>query len=277
MTAAACREGTWTAPGSDRTWSYRYWQPAPARALLVVLHGFGEHGGRYAPVAEDLAEQGIAVAVPDLWAHGRSGGRRGDVGDVGACAEECRALVEAVWRPAWPGGYTLFGHSFGGLLAIAWATAHPQGLRGLVAQSPLLDVAFPLPRLKVLAAKFLAGCCPGARLSLNLDAGALSHDPAVAAGYREDPLVHNSMSARTYQMIWRVRDRVLADAASLRVPTLLLCGGEDRIASAAAAQAWFARLGCEKRLAVFPDAYHELHHEPVRGDVVRLVAEWTRR
>lgn len=276
MTGVRCLEGSWVDPASQRQFGYRCWQPPSPRALLVILHGFGEHGGRYHAVADALAAQGLWVAAPDLRGHGRSAGPRGDIEQVAQYAQESQRMTRELFLPqSGLAQYTLFGHSFGGLLAIRWALDSPPGLRRVVVQSPLLEVGFPLPRWETLAAALLARWWPTRSFSLHLDVTALSRDPTVVQAYRDDPLVHHVMSARTYRSMLQVRDDVVERAASLRPPTLLLCGDADRVVSVEAAQRWFERLRCEKRRVLFPGCYHELHHEPVRDEVLRLVRDWT--
>ena len=268
-------EGDWPSSSSQRL-SYRFWQPPEARALVVIIHGFGEHSGRYQPVAEALAERGIAVAAPDLWGHGRSSGARGDIKDVGRCARDVALMSAQVFRPlAGHDWYVLFGHSFGGLVAIRLALDSPDGLRRLIIQSPLLKAGFPIPAWKITTAKLLAKIWPTASFSTALPVEALSRDPDVLEAYQADPLVHHVMSARAYQAVRQASDDVMARAAGLSIPTLLLYGTEDRIVSIELALRWFERLRCDKRRVEFPGAYHELHHEPVRAEVLRLIQEWT--
>ena len=276
MSEISSQEGSWVEPSSRRALFYRVWRPASPSHLLVVIHGFGEHSGRYQRVAQGLAGEGLCVAAPDLWGHGRSGGRRGDIASVGQCEHDCRAMTEQAFLPmVGQRSYSVLGHSFGGLVAIQWALANPQGLRRVVIQSPLLEAAFPIPRWKVLAAHLLAGCWPTFPFRMNLDVNALSHDPGTVSAYQNDPLVHNAMSARSYMAILQARDDALARAHTMKVPTLLLTGAADRIVSLECAQRWFKLLPCEKQNRTFPGCYHELHHEAVFDDVVRLVREWT--
>lgn len=272
----SCHEASWVDPASDRRVAYRMWQPAAPRALVVIVHGFGEHGGRYAGVADALSAQGLCVAVPDLWGHGRSGGRRGDVVRFADYLEDLRMLTEAVLLPrSGQSHYVVYGHSFGGLVAIHWALMAPPGLRRLIVQSPLLEVGFRVPPWKLLAAHGLARCWPTARLPIQLDVTKLSHDPRVAEAYRNDPLVHNRMSARAYQALRQAQAEAVRLASTVRLPILLLCGAEDRIICVTAAQHWYGQLTCEKQQVMFPGCYHELHVEPVREEVVRLVTGWT--
>ncbi len=272
-------EEIWVGPPGHRPLAFRMRRPAgQGRALVVIVHGFGEHGGRYRPLAEALAGEGFVVAIPDLWGHGRSGGSRGDLGQVEESVRDLQSITEAVFLPrsGLPAPFAVFGHSFGGLLAIVWALSAPQAIRRLVAQSPFLDVGSPIPRWKRASAAWLARWRPTFAFPMDLDAGALSHDPAVVQAYRSDPLVHNRMSVQTYRSILQAQGHAVRRAETLRVPLLLLCGASDRIISVEAARRWFDRVRCEKASVVFPECYHELHHEAVRGEVVRRAAEWLR-
>ena len=264
-------------PQTRRTFHYRIWQAAQPGALLVLIHGFGEHAGRYQRFASGLAEQGLTVAAPDLWGHGRSGGSRGDLGSIARCAAQLRALTHAVFLPRCGSNtYAIFGHSFGGLVAIQWGLDYPE-VRRIVVQSPLLAVGFRIPRWKELAASVLGWCCPHCALAMNLDARALSRNPAVVEAYRTDPLVHNRMSAGTYRAMLRARDEAMRRAATLRSPVLLLCGAADRIVSVDVATRWLGQVECETHQRTFPACYHELHHEPVAAEVVHLVCQWVLR
>ena len=275
MSETAAQDGSWRDPSTGLTLRYRSWRPSSVKAVLVILHGFGEHGGRYEALASSLALRDIWVAAPDLPGHGRSAGKRGDLAQMARCVQQLWTMTQEIFLPA--AGltrYSLFGHSFGGLLAILWTMQNPPNLNRVVLQSPLLEVGFPIPWWKTTAAGLVAGWWPTATFSTSLDVGALSHDPAVVQGYRADPLVHYVMSARTYFAILAARDQALDGTAAIRRPVLMLTGGEDRIVSVEAARRWFDRISGEKQQVVFPGAYHELHHESVREDVVRLVCDW---
>lgn len=274
MSGFSYREGQWRSTASGHALFYRLWQPEAPRAALVLIHGFGEHAGRHAQTAETLARAGIAVAAPDLWGHGRSEGPRGHV-DLPWCLADLQRLTQEIFLPALGcSNYALMGHSFGGLLAIAWALSHPPILTRLIVESPLLEVGFPIPWWKAAAGAILSVLWPKCPLSSDLDISALSHDPAVVKAYREDPLVHGTITAATYRGTISLRDHVMRKAAQLKTPTLLLTAGTDRIVSVEAERRWYAKLTCEKRQREFPDSFHELHHETVREEVFDLIREW---
>lgn len=274
MSGTTYREGQWRSAASGQQLFYRLWQPASPRAALVLVHGFGEHAGRHAQTAEAMAEAGIAVAAPDLWGHGRSEGPRGHVSLPWCLADLQRLTHDALLPALGSTRYALMGHSFGGLLAIAWALSNPPQLTRLVVESPLLEVGFPIPWWKAAAGAALSVLWPKCPLSSDLDLSALSHDPAVVKAYREDPLVHGLITAATYRGTIHLRDHVMHRAPQLKTPTLLLTAGTDRIVSVEAERRWFAQLECEKRQREFPDSFHELHNETVREEVFDLIRQW---
>lgn len=275
MSMGSCLEGSWVEPSSNRTFSYRHWTPPSPRALLVVIHGFGEHGGRYHPFAQALAAYHISVAIPDLLGHGRSEGQRGDIEHVELHATHVLSMTNDVFLPAsGQQTYVLFGHSFGGLVAILCALRTPPHLQRLVVQSPLLDVGFPIPWWKTLSASILARCRPTYSFPMDLDVQMLSHDPTIVQAYRTDPLVHNAMSARTYCTFLEARAKAMRQACACSTPLLMLCGERDRMISVNAARRWFDQVQSEKRCVIFPGCYHELHHEAVQNEVVRVIANW---
>ena len=275
MSGAAAEQGSWRDPATGANMAYRSWRPSSVKALLVLLHGFGEHGGRYESFASSLTARGIWVAAPDLPGHGRSGGRRGHIPQPAVCLQQLMTMTNHIFlQAAGLARYTVFGHSFGGLLAILWAMQNPPALQRVILQSPLLEVGFPIPWWKTSAAQALAGWWPTAAFSTNLDASALSHDPAVVQGYQTDPLVHHVMTAKTYCATLQAKARACDGTASVRRPVLLLTAGADRIVSVEAARQWFERLAGEKEHVAFPGAYHELHHEGACEEVIRLVSGW---
>jgi alpha-beta hydrolase superfamily lysophospholipase len=278
MTELRTFEDRWTPPGSSRSIAYRMWYPEQVQGAVLLLHGFGEHGGRYDAMGRALAARGLGLAVPDLWGHGRSGGRRGEIEDLPAMVDALHGLLREVLLPVLGGSeeYALIGHSFGGLLALQWALARRAGLRRLVLLSPLLEVGFPIPAWKSAAAAVCGVCAPRARLTLGLDVRALSHDEAVVHAYKRDPLVHNLMTAGTYRSLLRTRARAVRDAEALETPVLLAYGGADRIISTRVAQQWFDRVRCPKQVHRFDGAFHELHHEPVREELYGLIEAWIR-
>lgn len=268
------REEFWRNPANGHTLFARIWEPAPARAWLILVHGFGEHSGRYGRLAQAIASHGWAVACADLWGHGRSEGQRGDIERFEEYLRDLEALANHCLASREPSSYAVFGHSFGGLLAARWAQRRPEGLGSVILQSPLLEVGFPLPRWKETLVNQGARWCPRLSLSLGVNPAWLSHDPQIVQGYQRDPLVHNRITLRSASALRASMRQALDDARQIRVPTLLLYGAEDHVVSVAACRRFYERLACDKRVVNFPACYHELHHEATRPTVAEEVVHW---
>lgn len=264
-------------PEDGRGLFYRLWEPASSHALLVVVHGFGEHSGRYDALGGLLAEQGLAVACPDLFGHGRSDGRRGDMALVSRYLDDLNALTAHLTAQLRQERLAVFGHSFGGLVALHWALQAPPILRCVVLQSPLFQVGFPVARWKTGLAALLERVAPMLAMPTGLDPRRLSHNPRIVQRYQEDPLVHRCITLRGYRNLQTAMAQGREQAARLTHPTLMLVGGDDRIVSPAACRAIFAQLTCEKRLAEFPGCYHELHHEAVGPQAAQLITQWVQQ
>lgn len=271
-------DATWTHSLTRHTLFYRLWHASPAHALLVLVHGFGEHGGRYEELAEAFARHGLSTACLDLWGHGRSSGSRGDIERFEAYLEDLDGFLDqpavrgarASERPA------LLGHSFGGLLAVHWALRHPEAIRCLILQSPLLGVGFPVPAWKERLADGVRRVVPRLGFPMGLDPAWLSRDPEVGVRYRQDPFVHHRITARAYAAMREAMREAMTRAPQLEVPTLILSGTGDRVVSLQACQEFVGRLRAPKRVMTFVGAYHELHHESVHSEVVDAVLQWVR-
>lgn len=271
-----CQAGSWTNPQTAHTLYFRLWEPPDGvRHWLILIHGFGEHGGRYDTFVQMVTEQGIGVACADLWGQGRSGGRRGDIERLEQYVDDLEAWVEhllAQERISKP--LSIFGHSLGGLLAGLWLLRRAERFACAVIQSPLLGIGVPVPAWKRRLADWIGRRWPTVALPIGLDPTWLSRDPAIVRAYRRDPLVHGQMTARCYHSLHEAMSRLLAQASQLSVPVLLLTGQADRVISHAACQRFFDALHGEKRHIAFPDCFHELHHEPVLDEIIRLIVQW---
>jgi lysophospholipase len=264
-----------------------YWQAmlpggGQPRATVAVVHGLGEHLGRHLALARFLASEGYAVVLSDLRGAGRSGGRRGHVDRFSDYMGDLKALLDvATSRDGLPevgplpAPVVVYGQSMGGLLALAFALAYPGSVKGVIAASPALGQRLKLPFWKEALAWLLAGLAPGLRLPTGLPLENLAHDPQVAAEYRADPLCFDRGSARWYQELKRTRAEVLAQAATVRRPVLLIQGGADRIVDPELTEAFYARLSTAgSRFLRYEEAFHEVFREACGDAARREVAAW---
>jgi alpha-beta hydrolase superfamily lysophospholipase len=260
-----------------------YWQAwlpdEPPRALVLLLHGAGEHSGRYDHVADALIADGYAVYALDHRGHGHSDGPRAVLDRMASAVVDVETLrVLALDRHPQVPVYVL-GHSMGGTVALAYALSHQRdaaggGLAGLILSGPLAALeAAPAPML--LAGRVLSRLAPRLPL-ISIDASLVSRDPAVVEAYVQDPLVHHGkLPARTVGELAGTVARFPESVGILRLPTLILYGTEDRLAPPAGSQMLGERMGSEDLTVIaYPGLFHEIFNEPERDEVLAEVRDW---
>ena len=257
--------------------SVRQWLVSTSKRTIVLVHGGGEHSGRYEETARRLNQEGFSVVAPDLRGHGRSPGQRGHVlrfeeylEDVAACLARD---VPADQRPP-----ILLGHSLGGLVCTYYAIAHPEMIRCLVLSSPLWGLNVPVPAWKHAVACSLSTVWPSFAMRRPVHAGeVLSHDPQVKTSYLNDPLVHFTVSCRFYTEMRARLEQLPRVLPQFTVPVLVLQAGEDRIASADATRQLFSLVGsAQKRLIVYDGLYHEILNEVEKERAIQDLVTWVR-
>lgn len=246
----------------DGAWC-RYDIEAP-RGLVLLVHGQGEHMGRYSHVAAHLNHAGFAVHTFDLRGHGLSGGTRGHTMSWADYLDDVDRNLRLA-REAVPGvPWFLLGHSMGGLVAIRWAQERPQALpSALIVSNPLLQLAFEVPKLKATVGRWMSDIWPSLALPTGLDANGLCHDQAVVQAYKSDPLVHDKASSRWFTSMTDAMAKSHTHARDLMLPVLTLIGASDPIVAAAGAERFHQAVGsADKRKEVWPHMFHEIFNEP---------------
>lgn len=272
------RETRGTVPGWDGTPLYRVaWEVPEPRALLLLSHGMGEHAGRYATFARDLAAAGISTHALDHRGNGRSPGRRGHVRRFRELVDDLEAFRREVVAPG--GGPAppvfLLGHSLGGLVALRHLEAYAEAQwAGAILSSPALAVAVEAPRWKVAVAHALSPVLPALPFTNEIDPAVLTRDRAVADAYRHDPLVHPYVTPRLYTEMVRAMRLAVQERARIRTPLLFVVPGEDRVVRSAATEAFARSLTGDVTLRRYEGFFHECFNEPERDRVVRDVVAW---
>lgn len=252
------------------------------KAAVCLVHGLGEHVGRYAHVAQALNDAGYAVLGFDQRGHGKTPGRKGVTPPFDRLLDDIQLLLDEAGQ-RFPGrARFLYGHSMGGNLVLNYALRRKPGagdVAGVVATSPGLRTAFKPPAAKVAAGKILYRLAPNMVMPNGLELAAISRDSSVVQAYIADPLVHDKMSARLGLDILQQGEWALAHAAQFpRIPLLLVHGACDRLTSAAATEAFAGRVQAaghgECTLKIWPDCYHETHNEPEKARVIQYMIEW---
>lgn len=232
---------------------------AQVRGSVVVMHGLGEHSGRYRALAQFFNGCGLSVRCYDHRGHGKSEGTRGDVIHGDPLVQDAQILIEN-FSADFAEPPFLFGHSMGGLFAARFALSGLAPLRGLILSSPALAVKMSAFERKLL--KVLYAIAPSFGVPNGLSTKYLSHDPRVVEAYEADPLVHGRISPRLLSSMLAAMAYCLEHAHELSMPTLMLAAGDDHLVDCEGSKRFFARIPAGvAQLQIYPQLYHEIFNE----------------
>ena len=252
-------------------------QPVVAKGVVVLVHGLGEHGGRYKEnVIPLLVETGFAVIAFDNFGHGKSGGKRGHCPSYGALLDLLETMIEKANEHFKNLPLFLYGHSMGGNLVLNYGLRHKESrIQGIVATSPYLRLAFKPPLWKMVLGKLMLGIWPSLTMPSGLDPKGISRITEEVKSYLEDPLVHDKVSPMFSFPIMEAGDWAIANASRLKVETLLLHGMADPIIDFRGTEE-FHRNSKKTTLKLFEGGYHELHHDACKNEVLSTIQIWLR-
>jgi alpha-beta hydrolase superfamily lysophospholipase len=254
------------------------WRPAgTTRAVLVNVHGIGDHSSLYPMLPGHFVPRGWSVHTYDLRGNGRSPGPRGHIERWSQLRDDLNRFLAVVRDEESGLPLFLLGNSLGGLVVLDYAFHHPNGLRGVIA------IAAPLGRIGtpgwlLTLGRALSHIWPGFTLDTGLDLSGLSRDPAVGDAIVSDPLFHRKASARLAAEVLRTARDLRLNAARFPVPLLLLHGAEDRMVFPEGTRAFFDAVGQpDKDYLEYPGAFHallaDIGHERVLADLERWMGE----
>lgn len=248
-------------------------ETAPIANVLLV-HGLGEHCGRYSHVFEFLADNQIAVYSFDQIGHGRSDGKRGNMklADTWQLMDHFISSIHTA-DPKVP--LFLYGHSLGGNIVLSYAYQWPESLTGVIATSPGIGLANPIPGFLMGIIGLVAKILPGITISNGIKPSDLSQDDQVIQAYVQDPLVHDRISlGLAYDMVTTGKNLVLTDEPFPR-PLLLMQGSADKVVDTEAVSQ-FAKSKASEKLTyhAFQNGYHELQNEPFKEEILNIILDW---
>lgn len=272
--STATREGRLpSADGTQLHW--RAWEVNAPKATFAVVHGLGEHSGRYQRFAQAMADRGCSTFAVDLRGMGASEGARGHVERWQDWVQDAAALVAMVQDHPSAGEVVPVGHSFGGVVLLSAVIQEAVLARRFVVSNPALIPKVRIPGWKSSLGRMTSRLVPRLTLNNEVDPGAVSRDPEVVAAYRSDPLVHSKISSRLFTE-WRAASAdVLARAAQIRTPFLVILSQEDRLIDPEGGRR-LARLaaGAPAQLREYPGRYHEPFNDLDSGQVFDDLARW---
>lgn len=253
---------------------YQSWTGPKPRATLVLTHGIAEHSEPYHELAIDLVPKGWDLYAFDLRGHGRSDGRRGYIDDFHRFSRDLDKFVRhlrsgPLEKSALP--IVMVGHSMGGLITLRYLVDHGEAAPAVAAvlSSPALGISMPIPALKEFAAGLLLKYLPQATLPNAIPYDKLTHVEAKWKSYPSDVLRHDKISPAMYFGMLEGAEKVSENAARVKMPTLIVAAGDDRIVSRPAIEVFFPKIGAEKkRLIIYENSYHEVLNDIERERVL---------
>jgi alpha-beta hydrolase superfamily lysophospholipase len=250
------------------------WSPESPKAVVVLIHGHGEHTGRYAHVAAAYGAAGYALLGFDLRGHGKSEGQRGHTPSYQAILDDMTDFIgQACERyPNLP--VFLYGHSMGGNLVANYVLRFKPSIKGALVTSPWLRLAFEPPTIQKTLAQVMQSIYPSFSQATGLDATTLSRDQAIVEAYKADPLVHGLTTARAFFCFFEAGFYAIEHAAELTSPMLLMHGTADRLTSAEGSKEFAQKAGKTVTLKLWDGFFHETHNEPEKAQVIQTMLDW---
>ncbi len=251
------------------------WVPnSGVRTVMVLIHGHGEHSGRYEHVANYLSENGIAVIAYDHFGHGKSEFKKGHVPSYEAVLDSIAEVLDRAQREFVGLPVFLYGHSLGGNFVANYALRRSPDIRGVILSAPWLRLSSEPSSTDVMLAKVMIKLFPAYTQSTKLDATGISRDAAEVKRYVDDPLVHDRISPVLFLSSFAAGLWALDHAAEFAYPLLLMHGTKDRITSHEASVEFCSRVNGDVTFCSWEGLFHEMHNEPEQKEVLAMMRDW---
>jgi len=253
-----------------------YWGIAPKRAkgTVVLVHGLGEHSGRYRDFAEFLVSKGWEVRLYDQRGHGKTPGIRSYVEHFQDLVDDLGKVIQTAREDTGKKPF-LLAHSFGGQVAINYLAGHGKEVQGAILSSPNIQLAMKVFWLKRFFGKYLSKVLPSVSIPNDVNPKLISHDPKVVEEYQRDPLVQSRITLRLGDELLENLDKVPAMARQMKLPILIFHGSADGITSVEGSKKFFQNVPSkDKSLKIYPDFFHETLNEIGRKEVYQDVLDW---
>ncbi len=254
------------------------WKPnKKPKAVICMVHGHGEHSGRYDHWAARFNKQNIAFCGFDLRGHGKSDGKRGHcpffpyyINDYNIFQKEVEKLFPNV-------PIVMYGHSMGGAIVLVALLKNMVNVKAAIVTSPWIKLAMTPPNFKILLAKLVKNIVPSLTQKTELNVNHISHDSVEVEKYKNDILVHDKISVAIFMCIYKSGFWILESAKNLKTPLLIMHGSGDEITSHKASIEFADNVGEFAHLKIWDNLYHEMHHEPEREQIFNYEIEWLKK
>ncbi|MFY9616061.1 MAG: alpha/beta fold hydrolase [Candidatus Dormiibacterota bacterium] len=255
---------------------YDVWRPeGEARRLVILVHGFADHSGRFSYLVPHLVARGAVVYAYDQRGQGRSPGKTGHVSNFQRLVDDLDEFVQLATEREAGMPHFLYAHSTGAIAALHYLYEHPLAVEGAVLSSPCLMLTFEPPGWKNTLGRTIGSVVPGFTMQAGFEPGTISRDEQVVADNKVDPLVSQKMTARFYTEVYlKAMPAALARIEQLQTPYLVLQGTEDRLVSPRVADEFEQRAAAHGIVKRYEGGFHESHNDIHREEVFADVDAW---
>lgn len=252
----------------------RAWKVENPKAIIALIHGFGEHSGRYAHFADFFNKNGYSVYALDNRGHGKSEGKRGHTPKYETYLDDIEVFLDYVHAQNKNKEIYLYGHSMGGNLVLNYLLRRKPVVKGVIVTGPWIQLAFEPKPILVTMGKLMRSIVPTFTQSSGLQQEHISKDPKVVEAYKQDPLVHGNISAAASLGLLEAASFLNTYQGEMPVPLLIMHGEDDLITSQPASEAFAKRLKGKVTYKKWEGMYHEIHNEPQQLEVFNYTLGW---
>lgn len=258
----------------DTNFFGQFWKPENTKAVVLILHGLGEHSGRFQEVAENLINEGFGVAAFDHFGHGKTTGKRGHNPGYEKVLDSVGQFLNRTKEVFGDSDVFLYGHSMGGNAVLNYMLSRNNEVKGVIATSAFLKLAFQPPGWKLFLGKIIQKIAPSITLDNEINPSFISRDPKAVNAYKKDALVHRKVSPNFSLSFMKRGEWAIKNANQLQKPTLLLHGTDDKLISCEGSEEFAANNLKNVTLKLYKGGYHELHHDLCKNEVMKDIISW---
>ncbi len=244
------------------------------KAIIILLHSFGEHSNRYNTWAKKFLNSGYFVAAIDFRSHGKSKGEIKNVSSFLKLIKDLETLLQKSENmfPNIP--KILYGQGLGGNLAIYYLISHISNLNGLIIASPFLELKLYPHKIKLAFLNFLKYLFPKYTISYRINPNYLSKIPEIVEDYKKDPLIHHKINIKLLVEILKTGNKIAKKIYKINMPILLMHGTDDGIASNKTNKDFILYSSKKTTLKEWTGYYHELHNDKNNEEIFQFIIEW---